>query len=261
MHLKLGVWTHETQFPRRRDEGRAIEDKTRTPTHLHTAATPPTPSRTTLTEAGRPTNTREQRAGTPLRDTTVRGVARHTAASLHPQDATLLGRRERSPAAGASGRGAAPGAAHAHHPALPPGAEGKARISLHTDRTTPGNGTALTARTQTVEHAAAHAATHPFAKGDETRPVSWRHEGSPVPVSAPSRTTDPAHPHPAPPAARPAAAAVAATAVAAAAGATAGAGAAAGVGRAHATATTATAATTARDSELGQGTGYTELWC
>lgn len=251
-HLKLGAWTAETQFLRRRGGGRATEGRTRAPIPLPTAATLLTPSKTTATEAGHPTNTKEQKADTPLRDTTALGVARHTGVSLPLRDDTPLGRRGRSPAAGACGRGAAPGAAHTPRPALPPGAEGPARTSPHTDRITPGRGTVRTAPTQTAEHDAAHGATHPFAKGDETRPVSWKHAGSPVLVRGPSRTTGPARPRRAPPAARPAAAAVAATAAAAAAGATAGAGVAAAVAHARTTATTATAATKARASEDGR---------
>lgn len=177
-------------------------------------------------------------------------MARHIVVSLRLRDATHLERRGRIPAAEASGRGAAPGAVHAPRPAPPRGAEGPARTSLHIDRTTPGRETAQTAPTQTAEHDAAHGATLPFAKGDETRPVSWRRVGSPVLGSGPSRTTDPARPRRARPAARRAAAAVGATAAAVAA--TAGAEAAAGVAHARITATTATAATTARASEEGR---------
>lgn len=39
--------------------------------------------------------------------------------------------------------------------------------------------TALTDQTRTAELAAAHAATHPYEREDETRPASWRLEGLP----------------------------------------------------------------------------------
>lgn len=170
----------------------------------------------------------------PLSDTTARVEVRATAVSRRRREDTPLGRRGRSLAAG----GAAPGAAP--RPGLSLAAEDRARTSLHTDRTP---GTVQTALTPTAEPDAAHGATPPSARGDETRRVSWKLEGSRALVRGLSRTTDRARPRPARPAVLRAEAAVAATAAAA--GATAG----AGVAAAHARTTATTAATTAPASE------------
>lgn len=200
-------------------------------------------------------------------------VKRITGAHQHLQDAThtrQAGRKRSLEASQTFDSAAAPGAAAALHRAPPPETEVPARPSPPTtDKTTPERGTVPTAPTLTAELAAAHAATHPFAKEEEIPPASWRLAGSPVLGSGRSHTTVPVPPRPAPTAARrgPAAAGAAATAATAAAGAAAtagaavgagagvgaaaraGAGAAAGVDHAATTATTAAAATAALDSD------------
>lgn len=203
--------------------------------------------------------------------TALVGGRRTTGAHQHLQDATHTHRARRKRRLGAnrtSDSAAAPGAAGVHP--LPPETEAPARQSPHTiDRTTPERGTVQTAPTPTAGLAAALAATHPFAKGEEIHPASWRRAGSPAPGSGRSRTTDPVPRRPATTAAPrgPVAAVAAATAATVAAeataaatteatagagveaGAGAGAGVAAGAAPAATTVTTAAAATTAPASE------------
>lgn len=139
-------------------------------------------------------------------------VRRTTGARQHLLDDTRThqaGRKRRHGANPTSDSAAAPGAAGGRPHTLRLETEAPARPSPHTtDRTTPGEtpfslfhfsgrlyshfvltpggflccaerGTAPTALTRTVELAAAHAATHPFVKGEEIHPASWKLAGSP----------------------------------------------------------------------------------
>lgn len=143
------------------------------------------------------------------------GVRRITGAPRGLQDTIHTHQEERTESPGAkptSASAAAPVAAAARPHAQPPETKAPARSNPPTaDRTCPGEasrlssafvhpavmwrwfvghterGTALTAQTLTAEHAAAHAATHPYEREEETHPASWRLAGSPGTLLSPSR--------------------------------------------------------------------------